>query len=112
MIFPRCLIISATPTDFKKIPIEKLQPTLQSLFTEAPKDKYVMMDIGQGWLVINSFFFNSIHLKLAESEAQIKIVEPILLNPEKISWYQEKSLVLFGIPIIFSTGLILGLLSK
>jgi hypothetical protein len=108
MIFPRCLILEAAETEFKRLPLENFRATLQ---TKAPIDKYIMIDIGQGWLIINSFFFNSIHFQLSKSEAYIKNIEPIIKNPDHIAWYQEKQIVLFGLPIVFSAGFILGFLS-
>jgi hypothetical protein len=75
-----------------------------------------MMDMGKGWVVLNEFFFHNIHLKLAQCSEHIRLVEPIkdriIKNPETISWYQEKPIVVFGISIMFSLGLLAGVILK
>ena len=98
---------------YGKPTLAEITPTLS---LPASKLNYVFYDIGNEWLIMNSLFFKDIHLKVLRAKENTELVEPIkdriIKNPENISWYQNRTVIIFGLPVVFSTGLILGLLLK
>lgn len=104
---------NASINDFQLKPLFELEPKLQYA---APTGEFVMYDIGKGWLIINAAFFQEIHLKLSKCDKYQEIVSPIktemIFNPNEISWYQNKSVILTGVPIIFFAGLLTAMMSK
>jgi len=79
----------------------------------APKKKYSVYEIPNDWSIVNKFFLEKIHLKLAECKAERDIVTPvkdeIIENPVTTSWYQEPTIIVLGISITFSIGVVAGL---
>lgn len=83
-----------------------------TLTYSAPLTKYVLYNVGNGWIVLNAAFFSDMHLKLAECDERKKIVDPVVkeITKPNISWYQEKEFIIFGYPIVFLSGTIFGFL--
>lgn len=82
------------------------------LHKSAPMKKYVLITLPNDWFVMNNFFLERINLKLNYYKAEKQIVSPIkdeiLRNPTPISWYQDKDVLVLGVPILVVAGFILG----
>lgn len=105
------LLYAAVERDFKNISIKDGQLLLAY---QPAKEKYILYNVDNGWLIINKTFLDDMHLKIVRCDEKEKIVEPVvksILEP-KISWYQEKDIVLFGFPLTLASGFILALLVK
>lgn len=100
----------ASERDFKKITLEDLAV----LKNDAPKDNLTFYELPNGWNVINTNFLDKMNLKLNECKSRKEIVEVIkdriIEKPSPISWYQEPIIMAYGVPIVFSSGLILGII--
>ena len=99
------LTSSISNAAFKKEELNLVEPKLEY---QAPREEYVLYDIGNDWLVINTYFLQKIHLKLLECDKETALMSSMISSPKQPAWYESK-LVIAGIPIAFSTGLILGL---
>lgn len=108
------LILSTTSKaqerDIRKISLSDLS----ILETEASKTSIQFYELPKGWNVINTNFMDKMNLKLNECKARKEIVEVIkdriIEKPTPISWYQEPIIMAYGVPVVFSTGLILGII--
>ncbi len=108
------LILSTTSKaqerDIRKISLSDLS----ILETEASKTSIQFYELPKGWNVINTNFMDKMNLKLNECKARKEIVEVIkdriIEKPTPISWYQEPIIMAYGVPIVFSSGLILGII--
>lgn len=96
------------PREFSVLNISDIELALSY---PAPSTKYVLYTVGNGWIVLNSFFFNEMHLKLAECDEKEKTVTPVINNivEPSIAWYQEKDIVFLGVGGSFILGVILTL---
>ena len=99
-----------TPRDIRKITLEDLS----LLKNPAPSTNFSFYELPNGWNVINSNFMDKMNLKLNECKAHKEIVEPIkdriIEKPLPISWFQEPVFMAFGVPVLFSSGVILGII--
>lgn len=98
--------------DFRTMSIEEASEVISE--TASP-DNYTYYKIPNGWNITNDKFWNRIHLKLSECKNMQKETETIIreeiLVPQPAlpqPWYQHEVVVVWGTPIVFSTGLILG----
>jgi hypothetical protein len=96
--------------DIKKISIDELS----ILQNPAPINAYSFYELPNDWNLINTHFMDKINLKLNECKARKEIVEPIkdqiFDNPSQTSFFQEPIIIAFGIPVIFSFGVITGII--
>ena len=99
--------------DFRKITFEDLS----LVKNPAPISSYSFYELPNNWNVINTYFMDKMNLKLNECQARKEIVEVvkdrIIEKPMPISWFQEPTILAWGIPLTFTGGVILGvILSK
>ena len=87
---------------------------IKTLDNPAPTDKLSLYILPNGWRVMNDRFLNEIDLRLTECDKREEIVDAvkdrIINNPSSIHFYQEPVFLAFGVPVVFTGGLILGMI--
>lgn len=80
----------------------------------APKNNYTYFEAPNGWNILNDKFWFSINLSMNKCKARKEVVEPVkdevINRPVTPSWYQNPTIIILGVPVVFAVGLVVGVI--